>query len=164
MPNLELSWRASLVTRWHQNPDLNHTTDYTCGHSARVQLLILCLTQYPSAELMRAALLHDLGEYFTGDIARPTKTKYPTFSAELAEMEQQAVIDNLGFEIPALSEFEQKLLNLADKLDAYLWALHHNPAVAIIAEDWKASRNILYTLAEGCGPKVLARIEEVLPR
>ncbi|GAA6176916.1 hypothetical protein [Sulfitobacter pacificus] len=78
----------------------------------------------PSVELLRAALIHDDGEFAVGDMKAPSKDKFPVIADALEELEYIARCEIWGH----CEEFhERQWLKFADRLDAYMWARHHAP-------------------------------------
>ena len=128
-------WKASLTRRWHTNADLSHTCDPTGGHGARVALLALRIKPDLGAAAIIHALTHDLGEYKVGDFPAPFKWANPELAEQIAVMEQ-AHVDAMGFGGLDVSPEDRALVDLCDRLDAWLWARHHAPHV-VEREDWK---------------------------
>lgn len=122
---------AGLTTRWHTNPWLAQTCDRLDGHQGRVARLILALWPDASRDLLIAALTHDDGESVTGDIPA-------THGKMTAQIEDEAFARNeiwgTGFQL--LARYERERLHLADKLDAYMWAEHHQPREVMTREEW----------------------------
>lgn len=148
--NKAKAWLAGFVRRWHTHPILSVTVDPIDGHSARVAILILQLRPDASAALLRAALLHDLGEFAVGDMAAPVKMRHPELYAAAEALEREA-IEDLGFRIPDLDPAEAALLKLCDGIDAYLWALHHRPGMVCTHPGWIAHFDRLAGRAEDLG-------------
>lgn len=97
-----------------------HTVDLlvpeTVGHhSANVALLCLAIDPEASANLLKAALLHDLGEQYTGDIPAQAKWQSPDLAKAAKELEDRLNLDP----IPSLTKHEQKVLKQADALDCF---------------------------------------------
>jgi len=105
-------WReGSQVERAHT---VKHIGEYTVGqHSHGVALIILALHPDPSADLIRAALLHDLHEVHTGDIPMFAKTE----DFRKLEENTQAQIET----DVTLSDEDALWLRAADSLDLLLW-------------------------------------------
>lgn len=102
-----------------------HTHDsprYTVGeHSAGVAYLLLALmpTQ-PSADLLKAALLHDIPERWTGDAPAWAKWSSPELARTLKELEAR-ICDRLGISFDHLSQEEERWLKATDSLELWLW-------------------------------------------
>lgn len=138
---------AGLTTRWHTNPHLAQTCDRLDGHQGRVARLILALFPDASRDLLIAALTHDDGESVTGDIPA-------TYGKMLAQIEDEvrAKTDIWGYEtLPLLSSLNARRLKLADKLDAYMWAEHHAPAVVLNNPEWSEAWQEIVKLAVELG-------------
>lgn len=112
--------RAGRVGRYHTH-QLLHRED-VAQHTFNVMNLLLTLCHgNVSQNLLLAALMHDQGEYCTGDIPSPIKRQLDDESkSRIHDMEYAGVsfIHHRGF--PELTEWEAKLLKLADNLDGWL--------------------------------------------
>ena len=110
--------QAGRVRRFHCDP---------CGieqsvgeHSFGVAMMLeLILGDQCSHNLLRAALRHDLGEIFVGDVSATTKWN---MELDLDAIEARAQVWMTGTGI-ALTELEQRALKAADVLDGMLTAL-----------------------------------------
>ena len=137
---------AGLTTRWHTNPWLAQTCDRLDGHQGRVARLILALFPDASRDLLIAALTHDDGESVTGDIPA---TYQKSDKRKVAEALARGEIWGLGFQL--LARYERERLRLADKLDAYMWAEHHAPAVVLDNPEWSEAWQEIVKLAVDLG-------------
>lgn len=137
---------AGLTTRWHTNPWLAQTCDRLDGHQGRVARLILALWPDASRDLLIVALTHDDGESVTGDIPA---TYGKTIEQMSAEALAQSEIWGTGFQL--LARYERERLRLADKLDAYMWAEHHAPAVVLDNPEWSEAWQEIVKLAVELG-------------
>lgn len=116
---------AGSVQRYHAAPSV---MPQTVGlHSWGVAVLCMFLTDgKPSASLLAAAILHDAGELFTGDIP---------FTVKKANAEVKRIFDELEDEtqtsllvtnrLPPLTEDEKCILKLSDTLDGLAWCRKH---------------------------------------
>jgi len=118
-------WRATLVRRWHTNIHMRDTHDDTGGHSARVALIITHYWPKCRRELLMAALTHDMAEIATGDVPGPAKRAKPDIEAAHSAAEDAWNAQNGIDYASKLAMGEQRMLNFADRLDAYLWAVLH---------------------------------------
>jgi len=134
------AWLASFVRRWHQNPALCHTIDPIGGHGARMAILALHKWKKPSRKLLIACIVHDLGEAGPGDVSSPAKKANPEFAGMLDVLEGRAR-KAMGMDYK-LGKRDLRRLKYLDRLDAYLWAMHHKPKLRKLAE-WKAARKEL---------------------
>jgi hypothetical protein len=158
------AWLAGSTRRWHTNPVFASTDDRVDAHSARVAILILQFRPLAPAALLRAAIVHDLGENSVGDLALPVKRENPGLYAALEGLEGEA-LHAMGFDIPAhvLGAPERDLLHLCDGLDAYLWAAFHRPDFVRARDDWRAMFAGLQSRADALGvrPKFNEIVEGV---
>jgi hypothetical protein len=82
---------------------------------------------FPTAHAVhRAAIIHDMGEAAVGDVPNPVKQRNPDLKTALDRIEFEELA-KLGLPEVRLSEIEEGMLKLCDKLDAILWAAHHRP-------------------------------------
>jgi len=137
-------FRAGRVMRWHTNADLAGTNDRLDGHEGRVARIILAIHPNPSAALLAAALTHDDGEHFTGDIPYPYKQVMSQDGMrELTAAEDYAAYTIWGKTLD-LSETDAKWIKLADRIDAYMWAKFHRPDI-MGSDGWpEAFQDIVY--------------------
>lgn len=143
-------WLAGFTQRWHIHPNLAETNDRVDGHSNRVAVLVLKFMPDAPVELLRAAVLHDLGEAMVGDISYPVKMANPDI-LETTEKLEKFALEEMGFKYPDLDPGLVKILNLADRVDAYLWALHHKPHVVASNGKWRAHRDKILAQAMELG-------------
>lgn len=146
-------WLAGFTQRWHVQPSLASTGDRVDGHSARVGILILHFHPGASAELLRAALIHDLGESGAGDVPYPVKKKYPDLNQKLEEIEA-ITLAGMSMKMPKLTETELEIFRFCDRLDSYLWALHHRPRMVMNHPNWITFKKSLKVDAKYLGYEV----------
>jgi len=72
-----------------------------------------------------AALTHDMAEIATGDVPGPAKRAKPDIEAAHSAAEDAWNAQNGIDYASKLAMGEQRMLNFADRLDAYLWAVLH---------------------------------------
>lgn len=151
---LHRAFLSGFVHRWHTNPELARTADRIDGHSGRVARIILHLHPAPSVNLLRAALTHDDGEIAVGDMKAPLKQARPDIAEALERIEAEAQAEIWG-RWPVLSAEEDRWLQFADRLDAYMWALHHGAQMH--RDGWPKAYDWLWNRAHelGCGPVFL---------
>lgn len=121
--NVDSLMRAVGVRRWHTEPQIGDETDG--HHSAVVALIADYLADnegIPMAEryyLLREALRHDLGEYWTGDLPAPAKKALtPELLAQLSSTERHQRAAKLQFHDTPLVARQVQMLALADTLAA----------------------------------------------
>ena len=117
------TWLSGLVRRWHCNPDFAHTAQTNAQHQWGCAVLALHLWPDNHA-LMIAALTHDVGEVWIGDVSGPAKLANPTLKDALDSAEAKN-FESLGLAVPPKTQE----LKLVDMLEAYLWADRHAPHV-----------------------------------
>lgn len=116
-----LARRAGRVTRYHAQTLLRSESvaEHTFG---LVNLLMIMSGGQIRAELLLAAMAHDMGEYVTGDIPSPVKRAMdPDTRDVIRAMEDVAMVtihDNGG--LWKISDWEYLLLKTADNLDGLL--------------------------------------------
>lgn len=121
MSTLAFLRRSGRVRRYHTE-ELLKPQD-VAQHSYGVAWLCWWLTEgAASAPLVLHALAHDAAEHGLGDIPSPTKRelgiRHQVDAAEARLMALHGVV------LPDLSEFETKVLKLADALDGVLHCVH----------------------------------------
>lgn len=107
--------RGMEVNRWHTRQPIFEET--VGNHTANVALLVHYLTDgEASRELLYAALIHDIGEFYTGDLPAPVKHDSPELATRVHELDYQ-YLDQQNIEAPMLAETEKNLLRAADIVD-----------------------------------------------
>lgn len=101
---------GSKVKRYHTVETLKEET--VGHHSHGVAMLCIFLAGEPSAELLKAALLHDLAEHQLGDIPSPAKRAYG-IGEQVSHLEDQ-LMQSVGLPMPILTPAEARTLKLAD--------------------------------------------------
>lgn len=109
---------GSEVTRYHT---IRTIQTESVGHHSH-QVAVLCAILYPnaSAQLLKAALFHDLAEHVTGDIPSPSKKKYG-IGEQVSELEDTLLRD-VGFEIK-LDAHDKRCLKFADIFQGALFCV-----------------------------------------
>lgn len=114
--------RAGGVRRFHCY-DMVHTEN-VAQHTFNVMNLLMIMTGGTlSHKLLEAALLHDQGEYVTGDIPSPIKRMLGSAASVINNMEEQAVRMIHVRGTPPLTEWEHAMLKAADNLDGLITAM-----------------------------------------
>ena len=109
--------RAGRVTRYHTST-LVKGEDVAQHTFNMMNLLMVMLNGQVSPALLKAALLHDQGEYVTGDIPSPVKRAMKLNELDIMETAAINYIHYAGS--PSLTEWEHLLLKVADNLDGLL--------------------------------------------
>lgn len=141
MNNILKAWNAGFVRRWHTQPRLCDTVDYTSGHAQRCTILLLLFWPDSSRDAIIDTLTHDQGEDDSGDIARPAKIAHPEMR-EMAGDVETASIQTQGLNLCDPTEKELFRRKFVDLLDSYLWMLRHKPSMKHRPE-WKAQYELL---------------------
>lgn len=111
---------GSEVSRYHTVRTI--VTETVGHHSHGVAMICVLLTGgEPSANLLTAALIHDLAEHQTGDIPSPAKREYG-IGDQVSELEDR-LLSSAGIPMPLLSQKEQRLLKLADIAQGMLYCI-----------------------------------------
>lgn len=116
-------WHATFVRRWHKSHDFYDTGDMQHGHAGRMAVMAQYL--WPDdLTLCAACILHDMGEGGggPGDICGLAKAKSPALRQAANDMEMENI---LALGLPQYHDDPR--VHLLDRLDAYLWAIHHKP-------------------------------------
>lgn len=149
--------KAGRVVRYHNRETIR--TEDVAQHTFNMMNLIMIMTHgTPSLNLLKAALLHDQGEYVVGDIPSPIKRLLGSYH-DLDAMEEQGVnfIHHKG--IPHLTEWERKLLKVSDNLDGLLRCIEElklgNDDMREVGATYKA---YLEKQLEGLGGGVISHI------
>ena len=112
--------RAGRVVRFHTHDMIRR--ENVAEHTFNMMNILMIITNGNlSQNLIMAALLHDQGEYVTGDIPSPVKrVLLDVDRGTIDSMESNGVnfIHHRGS--PELTTWEHKLLKLADNLDGWL--------------------------------------------
>ena len=112
--------RCSNVRRCHTFP---HHGEYTVGkHSYDAVMLLLTLNPHASAELIKAVLMHDLGEFWVGDMPCTAHWKNKELGVAYRAAER-AALDEARIKIPDLNLSEQAWLAAVDKLELLYWTM-----------------------------------------
>lgn len=151
--------RGNYVRRFHANPDLAHVGDTVGHHHAAVAQIVLHLWPTASCALLRQALHHDAAEQFVGDLPQPFKAASPDFAREHARIEGYFAAE-MGID-DILTDREEAVLKLADRLAAYLHVRHVAPYV-LGGSGWPEDRAELLRRAWALGADMAAKVEAVL--
>ncbi len=133
-------YRSGQVIRWHQNPEMNRAMQTNADHQWGVAVIIM--SEFPddvSVRLLRAALLHDVGEVVVGDLPGPLKRDpRNTKLVELHTLAETYARNAMGIMLPR-NRREAMILKYADTKEAYMTMLRHNPGLAA-RYDWQEQK------------------------
>lgn len=114
---LDVVYDAGAVERFHTRRAIRRQT--VGEHSWGVAMVVLAICD-PSANLLKAALLHDVPELATGDIPAPFKWAYPAINDLLGQAEDD-ISANWGVSVE-LTDDELHILKWADMFELCLYA------------------------------------------
>lgn len=135
--------RSGRVTRWHQNPDMNHSNENNAAHQWSVAMWALFLDPQLSRSALIAALTHDVGELDAGDLSRPFKKAAPTLAAAHAKVEMSARAEITH--VPTLTDRETTIIKIADSLAAWDAMCHYQPSLRH-RDDWINQLDAIFTM------------------
>jgi 5'-deoxynucleotidase YfbR-like HD superfamily hydrolase len=119
---LEFVRKGGMTKRYHTKNTIHANT--VGHHSFGVAWICTFLSEStPSANLLLAALSHDLAEQVTGDISSPTKRKFPAMAEMIQTMETETLgVYHMDYE-SELTVDEARILKMADCLDGALFCI-----------------------------------------
>lgn len=119
---LEYLYSSGGTRRYHNKPKIDQNVK---EHSWGVTVIIITLHPNPSANLLKAATLHDCSETKYGDFLSPAKVAFP----EIRELDKKCndlfwedISNRSGLSYPILTEEEQLWLDFADRYECVLFA------------------------------------------
>lgn len=115
--NIKRMRQAGRVLRYHTHPLI--VRENVAEHTFNVMNLLLALGAGGNANLMLYALLHDQGEWKTGDVPSTVKRSVPGIKEAVDSIEKSA----LPRPLPELSAEEYRLFKTADNLDGLIKVL-----------------------------------------
>lgn len=127
--NILKAWNAGFVRRWHTQPRLVDTIDPCNGHAQRCTVLLLLFWPDSTRDSIIDTIIHDQGEDDSGDMARPSKQRFPEIKEMMAQVEAES-IEAQGFPTIIVTGTELARRKFVDLLDSYLWMLRHKPQMA----------------------------------
>ena len=116
------TYEAGAVIRYHTHPRLGRFTQNDAAHSWGVAALITQLHPDPSTKLLLAAILHDTGERFAGDLPAPVKAANPKMAADHAALEARIRADKIYGGAYELDDEDQAWLKMCDMLECCMFA------------------------------------------
>lgn len=119
--NIKEIYESGKVKRYHTAQTLKEQNN--AAHSWGVATIVLWLCPEASANLLKAALLHDTAELFTGDVPAPVKWKHEDIAAALDAAEFEALA-RMGIStlFTDLTHEEMQYLKFADMAELVLFA------------------------------------------
>ena len=143
-------YRSGFVERWHANPDVPAQT--LADHHGRTAQIVLFFWPDAEPDLVYAALHHDCGELYVGDMPATAKRSAPDMALRLSGLEASARF-NMGVK---MLTGEGQRLNFADRLEAYTYVAQKAPhilgqplwvdalhALGVMADDLGVSTRLL---------------------
>ena len=123
------TWHHGMTLRWHSNPwpALRNSGDTVDAHQNRMLRKRRDLWPGDDPRLDDAILAHDLAETFTRDWSSPMKDAIPGLQDALYAVDA-VYLAHIGF--TALDPDTQAKLKFLDQLDAFRWAVLHEPRCA----------------------------------
>jgi len=118
MQNLIEILNAGDVLRYHAAGFRNQQT--LAQHQWEVATILPHIYENCSLELLKWALIHDVGEAFTGDIPAPVKKRVPELKVILDKLEKEH-LESLGVIVYNVSAEEKLALKWADYLSGMYW-------------------------------------------
>jgi hypothetical protein len=152
--NAHDAYLAAMMLRWHVNPHLNQSGQ-TLGHHGAAAAILAHALWPGDAELLWACIAHDLGESVTGDVPSPAKQGNPELALMLTSIEA-AALDAMG-----IRHQPSDRLDLVDRLEAYLWMMHHAPSQRLTPE-WGKSLAWIEGMALEQGVPVANAVQVIL--
>lgn len=121
--NLANALQAGEVRRYHT--ELVLIPQNVAQHSLNIQLILIWMYEgWPPTALMCAAVMHDMGERWTGDLPAPTKRADPEMKAKMDALEESAVMAYLNpVHMPSPSPSSAWALKFADCAEGALYCL-----------------------------------------
>ena len=111
---------AGRVRRYHTIEHVARSQNIA-DHSWQVAQIILCIDPDCRKELLVAALDHDTGECYTGDVPAPFKWDNPGLKAELKNLETEHM-HKMGIEGHPLDGHEKNVLRWADIMECMMFS------------------------------------------
>jgi hypothetical protein len=152
--NTHDAYLSTMVRRWHVNPHLNQSGQ-TLGHHGAAAAILAHALWPDDAEVLWACIAHDLGESVTGDVPSPAKLANPELALMLTSIEG-AAIDAMGVRYQPSDR-----LDLVDRLEAYLWMMHH-AAPQRLTPEWGKSLACIEGMALEQGVAVAYVVQVIL--
>lgn len=108
------------VRRLHTVPLIQHYD--VAQHSWAMAVWMMALNPEASPNLMKAVLIHDVGERYVGDLPAPAKWLIPDVALALKEAEAKA-LGEMGIGHIELTEEEREWLRAVDLFELYMFCV-----------------------------------------
>lgn len=149
---------SGYVRRWHTHPFMSECGENLAAHQWGVAAIAIWLEPDISRDGLMLALFHDVGEALTGDLKGPFVAAYPAETAPIKAREQ-AHMEDLTGGVFGVSEWEQNVVHVADKMHGYLTLYRYRPVECTAAERAK----IIHIAENALGASVGHIVSRVLP-
>jgi hypothetical protein len=161
MINTSRLYQSGMTTRYHtENPVMRQCVD---AHSWGVAALIIACHGNPSAELLKAAILHDTAERRgPGDIRYQAKRDNPVLRVEAMQAELEE-FDRLGVHLPGLSDKEEAWLEWADmaEVSAYCRCLWEDCGYRCAVVIWGEAMEVILERVKPLNPAAVQFTSEL---
>lgn len=149
-------YESGFVRRYHTNLQLGGFGQTNAAHQWGVALLITLMHPNPGRNLLIAALVHDAGEAFTGDLPSPFKQQYPSIAEEVSDLEKLWVYNAMDEELYTITEEDESWIKMCDGLEACLFnrAMKQKPP----SEEWARHESRVLDMAESLGVREKAAL------
>jgi len=127
-PELQNIYESGRVLRYHANPWMSIFGQTDADHQWGCAALLFKLHPNPSIQLIKAAIFHDAGERWAGDMPYPAKIAAPEVAEAHGVVEHQMAAD-AGVPTYHLSDNEQLWLKFADRLESHFFTLVNRPEI-----------------------------------
>ena len=105
--------RSARVRRYHTEPVIHQQN--VGEHTYGVMWFILLMVDSPSANLLKAALMHDTAEYAVGDVPSHTK-KTPVIKQAFDQLEDE-MLERLLWKLPDITDVEARFLKVRRRVE-----------------------------------------------
>ena len=127
-PPVQNLYEAGRVQRYHANPWMARFGQTDADHQWGCAALLILLNPSATKELIKAAVLHDCGERWAGDLPYPTKIAAPEV-AEAHGVIEHYFAKKAGIPSYHISDNEAYWLKFVDRLESHFYAMLHRPDV-----------------------------------
>lgn len=117
---------SGATTRYHTIRDPGRVKQSVAEHSWGVAVLIATYHPSPSANLLSAALTHDLAESRFGDIPAPTKREYPGIGDLIDKLEDEWLYSMGIVGNRMITEKEREWLKAADIYEGWQYCVYRS--------------------------------------